>query len=72
MMIDQILVSKGLVNGQGPFAVDADSVEIVRYPKIIVGGYQIPLRHSRPSKGDYDPNGYSDHFPVAVRVERAG
>lgn len=67
-MLDQILVSKGLLNGGNIFSVVEGSIEVLRFDEMVSGGtYPEPIRHGRPSSG-YNPQGYSDHFPVSVKL----
>ncbi len=67
VMLDQILVSKGLLEN-GPLKIDRDSVDVVRLPEMEQGKNKKPHRFGRPSRGNLDLAGYSDHFPVGVRV----
>ncbi len=67
LMLDQIMATRGMVNGAGPLRVIEDSVEVVRFSSMVRGSYKVPRRHGRPSR-NYDPTGYSDHFPVAVKI----
>ncbi len=66
-ILDQILVSRGLL-GNGPLQVIADSTEVIRLPAMEQGKKKKPHRFGRPSRGNLDLAGYSDHFPVGVRV----
>ena len=39
------------------------------YPEAFKGKYNEPRRFGRPSsKRTYDPNGFSDHFPISVKI----
>ncbi len=67
VMLDQILVSRGLL-GNGPLGIIRDSVDVVRLPAMEQGKNKKPHRFGRPSRGNLDLAGYSDHFPVGVRV----
>lgn len=68
-LIDQFLVSKSLASNSPnkPFAVE--SVEIINLPGMTKGDYNAPVRHSRPSQDDYNPNGFSDHLPIHLVLE---
>lgn len=76
-MLDQFMVSKGLINGKGPLRVIEDSVGIVAFPDMTrPGDYPGPIRFGRPTRSDRaDPDftgkGYSDHFPIALVLEAA-
>jgi hypothetical protein len=69
-VLDQFWVSRGLLVKTGILKAIVDSVLIERFPDMIASGeYQIPRKFSRPSAGkSYDPNGFSDHFPIALRL----
>jgi len=67
LILDQILVSRGLLKGS-PLKIIADSTEIVRLPAMEQGKNKKPHRFGRPSRGNLDLAGYSDHFPVGVRL----
>lgn len=68
-MLDQFLVSQGMVRGPSPVRVDRDSVEIFR-PSTMVASAGKPRRFNRPSakKGE-DQDGVSDHFPILVKLD---
>lgn len=66
-MLDQFLVSKGFLQATSPVQVKDDTVELIRYPEMLQGQYQVPRRFARPSSG-LDTAGYSDHFPIGVRI----
>ena len=68
-VLDQFWLSRGLFMPAGDFALVQNSVAIERFPEMVATGmYPRPRRFSRPSAGDYDPTGYSDHFPISVRI----
>lgn len=68
-MLDQFLVSYGMLRGPSPIRVDVNSVEIFR-PNMMLGSSGKPRRFSRPSaKGGADQGGTSDHFPILVKLE---
>jgi endonuclease/exonuclease/phosphatase family metal-dependent hydrolase len=69
-VLDQFLVSKPLITGAGGLRVDRASVEVVRFPEMVGGSaFPVPIRYGRGS--DVNPNGFSDHFPIVVRVEES-
>ncbi|MBA4178505.1 MAG: endonuclease/exonuclease/phosphatase [Leptothrix sp. (in: Bacteria)] len=72
-VLDQLLVSKGLLTGNSGFAVQIPRTTVVALPDMVAAGqYPQPRRHGRPSSpGDFDPDGFSDHFPVATVVTEA-
>ena len=73
-MLDQFLVSKDVILGS-KINVRSDSVkilfedikeEICNHPQ----RYLSPRKFGRPSqKVSYDPNGFSDHFPISLVLE---
>lgn len=68
-MLDQFLVSRGFLNGNGG-KVKQGSVRIERYAGMADPKTNAPRRFSRPSeKKTYDPDGFSDHFPISMVVQ---
>jgi hypothetical protein len=66
-VLDQFLLAKGLVTGNSGIQADLNSVEIIRFPEMVSGGtYPAPLRYGRGSS--LNPNGFSDHYPIACRL----
>jgi hypothetical protein len=72
-VLDQILVSKGLLTGSSGYAVQVELTAAVVYPDMVKAGqYPQPRRHGRPScPGEVDPAGFSDHFPVVTVLQSA-
>lgn len=66
-MLDQFLVSEGMLKDDSIFSVDEDSVEIIRFPEMLKGDYDAPREFGRPS-GTLDEDGFSDHFPIGMVV----
>ena len=73
-LLDQLLVSRGVARTSGEIRLVPDSVEVLRLPEMISGGrYPAPLRFGRPSRAStFDEDGFSDHFPIAVRLREPG
>jgi hypothetical protein len=69
-MLDQFLATEGMVKRGMPIRVQADSVEIIAWPEMRTSARKpAPLRFGRPSKpSSYNRDGFSDHFPITVRV----
>jgi hypothetical protein len=66
-VLDQFLLSKGLVTGNSGIEAGLDSVEIIRFPEMVGdGAYPVPIRYGRGSS--LNPNGFSDHYPIACRL----
>lgn len=68
-LLDQFLVNKGMLKSSSPFKVNAAS--IVKFPELVKGDYDTPIKFSRPSEAGFNDKGYSDHLPVAVMVEES-
>ena len=67
LILDQILVSKGLLTGNSGLKVKEKTTQIIRFPEMINSGtYPVPVRFSRGKS--LNKNGFSDHFPVAVTL----
>lgn len=74
-LFDQILLSPPILDGQGPFSMIAGSGRIEAFPEMVstrVG--EGPVRFGLP-KGNAAENvnqtGFSDHFPVSVRLSES-
>lgn len=69
MMLDQFLMSKGLIQGESGMRVREETLEILAYPEMVNGpGRNRPICFGRPS-ANYNPSGFSDHLPICVRLE---
>ena len=67
-MLDQFLVSYGMLRKASPVRVNCDSVEVFK-PDILKASGGEPRRFSRPStRKGADLDGYSDHFPIIVKL----
>jgi hypothetical protein len=68
LIYDQICVSPGLLDGQG-WACDPASVRVDTDGLIRPGATRRePWRFGDPERGPVGERGYSDHFPVTVRL----
>ncbi len=66
-VFDQILVSRSLATGASGFRVVDSSTRIEAFPEMMgAGDYPCPIRYGRGST--LNPNGYSDHFPISVKI----
>jgi hypothetical protein len=66
-VLDQFLVSKGLLTGKSGIRVDDASAEVMQYPEMIKSKtYHTPWRFGRGRS--LDREGYSDHYPVGLRL----
>lgn len=67
-MLDQFLVSYGMLRTDSQVRVNRDSVDIFK-PEILKASSGKPRKFSRPSaKKGADLDGYSDHFPITVEL----
>lgn len=67
-MLDQFLVSYGMLRTASQVRVSRDSVNIFK-PEILKASGGKPRKFSRPSaKKGADLDGYSDHFPITVEL----
>ncbi|MDN5867638.1 MAG: hypothetical protein L0H55_09605 [Candidatus Nitrosocosmicus sp.] len=66
-LLDQFMISKGIV-AKKDFQVKNNSTEIIRFPEMVQGKYEVPLKFGRPSE-KLNKKGFSDHFPIAVTLE---
>ncbi len=67
-LLDQFLVGGGFLDEDAPIQVKAGSVNVERFPEMTKpGDYPSPIKFGRPSSAsDFNPNGFSDHFPISV------
>ncbi|MCK4762484.1 MAG: endonuclease/exonuclease/phosphatase [Candidatus Aminicenantes bacterium] len=66
-MLDQFLVSKGVLTGDSNFEI-VDSAEVLRFPEMVKNGdYPVPIRFGRGDSINFD--GFSDHFPIALKLK---
>jgi len=69
-VLDQILVNRALASGD-VFAVDEHSVEVLRFPGMTApGDYPRPVPFGGMGHA-INRDGFSDHFPIGVRVTEA-
>jgi Endonuclease/Exonuclease/phosphatase family len=67
-MLDQFLINKNMATGDAPIKLNPATVQILKPPAMVNPGiYPKPI----PFGGMADPvnqNGFSDHFPITIRV----
>jgi hypothetical protein len=67
-VLDQFLVAKGLITGNSGIRAILNSAEVLRFPEMVSGGtYPAPIRYGRGS--EINPNGFSDHYPIAFQLQ---
>lgn len=62
------MISRGIVAKKN-FKIKNNSVEIIRFPEMVQGKYDIPLKFGRPSQ-KMNKKGFSDHFTIVVTLEK--
>ncbi|MGH2568514.1 MAG: endonuclease/exonuclease/phosphatase family protein, partial [Bacteroidota bacterium] len=69
-LLDQFLASRSLLTGDGKIAVVENSAGIERFPEMAKkGDYPAPIRFGRGK--ELNVKGFSDHFPISVKLEEA-
>jgi predicted extracellular nuclease len=66
-MLDQFMVSKGLLQKKGELVIRDDSITVGKFKENSTG--KKPKRFGRPSKkSSFNDKGYSDHFPISIKI----
>ncbi len=69
LMLDQTLINRSLARGSESLALMDNSLEIFSTPEMREGSAGAPRRFGLPGNGGgIDPRGFSDHFPVTMRL----
>ena len=67
-VLDQFLISKGLLTGASDLNVRLDSVRIEQFAEMVSGGdYPDPIHFGRGAGANL--NGFSDHYPISVVLD---
>ena len=67
-MLDQFLVSRGMLRRSAVIKPLGESVSLLRFPEMVSRSvYKTPRRFGRPSSR-LDRTGFSDHYPIAVTL----
>jgi len=67
MLLDQMMVSKGIAKRNQTFRIQPDSIDVIKFEGMVHGRYQTPVRFGLPSKAStYNSDGYSDHLPIQL------
>lgn len=70
-LLDQFLSNRNMALEDAALRIDAASVEIVRFPRMVsTGDYPRPVPFGGMGK-PVNENGFSDHFPIGLRVVEA-
>lgn len=70
-VLDQFLISRGVLSGQGGFSVKADAdgnpiVKIEMFDEMKSTGVPDPIRFGLGGEADVNKNGFSDHYPISM------
>jgi len=63
-LLDQFMVTRGLLFGRAGLKIKRDSVRIFKAPSMTTGGKQRPIPFDKKTK-----KGTSDHFPIEAEIE---
>jgi len=67
-ILDQFLVSGGMLKAKSKFKAIEDSTSIMQPPEMTARGrYPAPTRFGRPASG-LNQAGFSDHFPITMNI----
>jgi predicted extracellular nuclease len=69
-LLDQFLANKNMAREGAPLAIQPDTVEILRFPGTSTGVYRRPRPFGGMGK-EVDEAGFSDHFPIGIKVVEA-
>lgn len=69
LLFDQFMVSKTMIQDSGKIKIKEDSVKIFMPKEMVSTGYPDPIPFKRPSHKDYNPKGYSDHYPICMVIQ---
>lgn len=70
-LLDQFLVNVNMAREDSPLRADPDSVEILRFPGTVDPGTYPKPRPFGGMGNPVDESGFSDHFPIGMRVTEA-
>jgi hypothetical protein len=70
-MLDQFLVNKYMVVEQAPLRAEPDTARMLRFPETVAPGEYAKPRPFGGMGKPVDPQGFSDHFPIALQVTEA-
>ncbi|HEV8557509.1 MAG TPA: endonuclease/exonuclease/phosphatase family protein [Actinophytocola sp.] len=69
-LLDQFLANKNMAREGAPLAIQPDTVEVLRFPGTSTGVYHRPRPFGGMGK-EVDEAGFSDHFPIGIKVVEA-
>jgi predicted extracellular nuclease len=68
-LLDQFHVSKSLIVKSPEHPFKFLSSQIIRFPELVKGQYNTPVKFGRPSASEFNDKGYSDHLPIELIIE---
>ncbi len=68
LMFDQFMISRGLFPDNDGLGYIENSVNVFRPDEMITGHYDAPKRFGLKLQKPPEKNGYSDHFPIYLRL----
>ncbi|CAM1333401.1 endonuclease/exonuclease/phosphatase family protein [Tenacibaculum aestuariivivum] len=66
-ILDQILVSKGLLFSNSNIQIGSETAKIEVFKGMLKGKYKVPVRFKVSDK-KYNTNGFSDHLPISIKL----
>ena len=66
-MLDQFLVNKNMIVQDAPIRAIPGSAELIRFDDMVTGEYRRPRPFGGMGK-PVDQNGFSDHFPIGMKI----
>jgi hypothetical protein len=67
-VLDQFLISKGLLTGASGFKARLDAARVERFPEMVdAGDYPDPIRFGRGEGTNLQ--GFSDHYPISLVID---
>jgi hypothetical protein len=69
-LLDQFLVNRNMATKTSAMKAEADTVEVMQFEGTFTGRYRRPKPFGGMGK-PVDESGFSDHFPIGMRVTEA-
>jgi len=66
-VLDQFLISKGLLTSEPGLKVRPETTQVVRFPEMVGDDYPVPIRFWHGER--VNRNGFSDHYPIDVVID---
>ena len=68
LILDQFLISRGFLYENSKLNIKKNSLKIEDFKEMKSGSN--PKRYGRPSKKNFNKNGFSDHFPISLVIQK--